>query len=137
MSCRTGSFSRATSFSITRSAAWAEELAEHRAVVDVAPVIADVRIGGADIGIAAHAVILVIARARAPGPAAHLAAGGVHAILFAAQVEVVGQTRATSCAAKAGDAGHPSCDSLRAGWSAQHAASPSASTTPSAVITTP
>src|SRR6202165_3368740 len=75
-----------------RSAARAEELPEHRAIVDVTPVIADVRVGGTDIGIASHASVLVIA-ARGPQVRGAPAAGGVDAILFAAQVEAVRQAR--------------------------------------------
>src|SRR6266404_3491868 len=75
-----------------RSAARAEELPEHRAIVDVTPVIADVRVGGTDIGIAAHALLLVIA-ARESQVRGAPAARGVHAVLFSAQLEAVRQAR--------------------------------------------
>src|SRR5882762_3347229 len=43
-----------------RAAPGAEELAEHRPVVDVALVVSDVGVGRADVGFAAHAVFLVV-----------------------------------------------------------------------------
>src|ERR1700681_1304756 len=75
-----------------RSAARAEELPEHRAIIDVTPVIADVRVGGTDIGIAAHALLLVVA-ARKPQVRRASAASSVYAVLFAAQLEAVRQAR--------------------------------------------
>src|SRR5437588_9560009 len=73
-----------------RSAARAEELPEHRVIVDVTPVIADVRVGGTDIGIAAHALLLVVA-ARESQVRGASAASGVYAGLFASQLEAVRQ----------------------------------------------
>src|SRR5437773_6138254 len=66
-----------------RAATGTEELPEHRAIVDVAPLIAYVRIRGSDIGITPHAVVFVVA-AREPQVSGASAASGMHAILFAA-----------------------------------------------------
>src|SRR6266550_2421170 len=75
-----------------RSATWTEELPEYRAIVDIAPVIADVRVGGVDIGITLHALILVVA-ARESQVCGASRACGMHAILFATQLEAVRQVR--------------------------------------------
>src|ERR1700675_3925544 len=85
-----------------RAAARAEKLPEHRAIVDVTPVIADVRIGGTDMGITPHALLLVVA-AREPKIDGASAASSVHAVLFAAQVEAVREAREQG-AAEARDA---------------------------------
>src|SRR5436190_14616334 len=47
-----------------RAAARAMELPEHRPVVDIAPPVADVGIGGGDLGVVLDAVLLVVARDR-------------------------------------------------------------------------
>src|SRR5271167_683776 len=72
-----------------RATAGTEELPEYGPVVDVAPVVADVRVGRADVRLVPHAVILVvIAQGSEVGSA--LCTSRAQTFLLAPQVEIVG-----------------------------------------------
>src|SRR5258705_3544527 len=75
-----------------RPAPGAEELAEHRPVVYVAAVVADIRIRCVHVRFAPHAVVLVVVAHR-PQVGGALRAGRVQAAAVAAHVEIVGDSR--------------------------------------------